>query len=224
MIHGTKTERFIMKFELKQVIPNPLIGEQFSTESVWGNSLCIDGQEQILLNAYSGKGKSTFIHILYGLRFDYSGNLIINETDATDIDLHAWIEWRRNELSFVPQDLQLFPELSVMENLQLKNQLTDYCSDTEMKIMLDRLGIGHKTEQKCGTLSMGQQQRVAIIRALLQPFQFLLLDEPFSHLDEKNTQIALELINEKADQNGAGFLVSSLGSGHNFEFNRVLMI
>jgi ABC-type lipoprotein export system ATPase subunit len=213
-----------MKFELQKVIPNPLKEEIFSSESVWDSELTIESPEKILLNAHSGKGKSTFVHLLYGLRSDFSGAIFVNGTKTSELEVHDWIEWRRKELSFIPQDLQLFPELSVMENLQLKNQLTDYATEHEIKELLNRLGISDKIEQKCGTLSMGQQQRVTIIRALLQPFEFLLMDEPFSHLDEGNTQIALELINEKSDLNSAGFVLTSLGSGHNFEFQRELFI
>jgi putative ABC transport system ATP-binding protein len=69
---------------------------------------------------------------------------------------------------------------------------------------------------------MGQQQRVAIIRALCQPFDWLLMDEPFSHLDEENTQRALSLINRRANDINSGFILTTLGGNHNFDFNREL--
>lgn len=213
-----------MKFELNKVIPTPLQGTSFSDKSVWNNTLTFSSPEKILLNARSGKGKSTFIHVLYGLRTDFEGEVTINGKPIAQLSLHDWIEWRRTDLSFIPQDLQLFPSLSVMDNLRLKNKLTNHSTEAEILELLTRLGIGDKKEQTCGTLSMGQQQRVAIIRALLQPFRFLLMDEPFSHLDETNTDLAMALINEKTTENKAGYVLTSLGSGHNNSFTRELMI
>ena len=79
-------------------------------------------------------------------------------------------------------------------------------------------------ERKCQTLSYGQQQRVAIVRALCQPFEWLLLDEPFSHLDEQNSTIALELIQEVCAAHNAGLIVTSLGSAQNRMFDRSIIL
>jgi putative ABC transport system ATP-binding protein len=213
-----------MKFELQHIVPDPLKGEAFLADSVWNQKVGFGSPEKILLNASSGKGKSTFINILYGLRKDYSGGLIINEKPVEQYSIHDWIELRRGDLSFIPQDLQLFHSSTVLENLILKNKLTHQYNESIIIEMLERLGIGDKLHQSCGTLSMGQQQRVAIIRSLLQPFTFLLMDEPFSHLDEKNTAIAMNLINEVTEERGAGYVLTSLGSNHDQTFNRELNI
>ena len=66
-------------------------------------------------------------------------------------------------------------------------------------------------DQKAATLSLGQQQRIALIRGLLQPFEILLMDEPFSHLDEKNIEIALKLIYNECASQGSNFIMTSLG-------------
>jgi ABC-type Mn2+/Zn2+ transport system ATPase subunit len=86
------------------------------------------------------------------------------------------------------------------------------------------LEIDNKWNQVCGLLSMGQQQRVAIIRALCQPFEWLILDEPFSHLDEVNTQRCLKLINEQTDAMQAGFVLTSLGDSHQFSYHYELKL
>jgi putative ABC transport system ATP-binding protein len=71
---------------------------------------------------------------------------------------------------------------------------------------------------------MGQQQRVAIVRALCQPFEFLILDEPFSHLDDRNSKISLELIAHEASQQNAGFVLTSLDDDDSFPFDYELKL
>ncbi len=213
-----------MQLAFKNVMPFPIAEYQHSDASVWKSGFSINFPQKVLLNASSGKGKSTFVSILYGLRKDYHGQVLIDNKDITNFDIHEWIELRRTKLSAVFQDLQLFPGLTVWDNLILKNNLTQHKTENEISNMLVILGIKEKKEQLCSTLSLGQQQRVAIIRALLQPYHLLLMDEPFSHLDEENTRIALNLIKTETDANKAGFVLTSLGSSHNFEYDHELKL
>lgn len=213
-----------MRIEFQNVLPFPLQEYPHSDQSVWKNSFALDFPKKVLLNASSGKGKTTFSNILYGLRKDYSGTVSIDGQDLSKMDLNDWIELRKVKLSAIFQDLQLFPKLTARENLQLKNMLCDHKRDEEIQAMLELLGIGEKGEQLCGTLSLGQQQRVAIIRALLQPFELLIMDEPFSHLDEENTNIALNLIREETDKNGGGFILTTLGSHHDSTYDQELSL
>ena len=76
--------------------------------------------------------------------------------------------------------------------------------------MASRLGILDKLEKQCSTCSYGEQQRIAIIRSLLQPFDFLLLDEPFSHLDDENTRKAMALIEEETEARNAAIILNDL--------------
>jgi ABC-type lipoprotein export system ATPase subunit len=213
-----------MTLELINVLPVPLEEYPHTNDSVWKSQFKIEFPKKVLLNASSGKGKSTFINTIYGLRKDYSGTVKLNDQDISSLTLDQWVELRKTKLSVVFQDLQLFPELTVWENLQLKNALTNHQSDNRIKEMLGILGIGDKLEQSCGTLSLGQQQRVAIIRSLLQPFELLLMDEPFSHLDEKNASLALDLIVEETDRNVGGFILTTLGSSHGFNYEHELTL
>lgn len=100
-----------------------------------------------------------------------------------------------------------------MQNLRLKNQLTHHKTEAEMGALLDRLGIADKANEPVARLSIGQQQRVAIVRAVCQPFDFILLDEPVSHLDRKNNLIVAEIIAEEANRTGAGIVTTSVGHG-----------
>ena len=213
-----------MLLEFKNVMPFPLKDYQHDKSSVWNEGFSIEFPQKVLLNASSGKGKSTFVSTVYGLRNDYTGIVLIDNKPINDFSLNEWIELRRTKLSAVFQDLQLFPELSVWENLILKNNLTNHKTEAEIETMLALLGIGDKKEQVCRTLSLGQQQRVAIIRSLLQPFELALMDEPFSHLDEQNASIALELIASETDKNKGGFIITTLGSHHGFIYDKELKL
>lgn len=211
-----------MLLEFKNVMPFPLKEYQHDDSSVWKRGFSLNFPQKVLLNASSGKGKSTFVSTVYGLRKDYTGTVEIDGKPIHSLSIHEWIELRRVKLSAVFQDLQLFPELTVWENLMLKNNLTNHKSESDIRTMLDLLGIGDKRNQICKTLSLGQQQRVAIIRSLLQPFELLLMDEPFSHLDDHNANIALDLIRRETDGNNGGFILTSLGSKHGFNFDHEL--
>jgi len=94
-------------------------------------------------------------------------------------------------------------------------------NEDEIRAMLRELDIENKWDQKCQFLSMGQQQRVAIVRALCQPFEILLMDEPFSHLDAENALKCLMLIDKRCDEIGAGFVLTTLGDDHGFKYDHI---
>lgn len=213
-----------MVIEFKDVLPYPLRDAQHDKQSIWKNNFYINHGQKTLLNAASGKGKSTFTYLLFGLRNDYEGEIMLNGQNIREFSLDEWIKLRKEKLAVVFQDLQLFPNLSVKQNLLLKNNLTATFTEDEIYQFVERLGLKNKWEQKCDLLSMGQQQRIAIVRALLQPFEFLILDEPFSHLDNENAKIALQFINEICDKNKAGFILTSLGNDTDFQFDKTLYL
>src|SRR5690606_36036205 len=122
-----------------------------------------------------------------GLRKDYTGEITYDNQNISSFSPSEWANIRQTKIAVVFQDLQLFPKFTVKENLLIKNRLTNVFSEMEIIQMLEELEIDDKWSQQCGILSMGQQQRVAIIRALIQPYIWLIMDEPFSHLDKENT-------------------------------------
>lgn len=211
-----------MKITLNQVMPHPLSSIKHGTDSIWGNDVVLEPGKKIMLNAASGKGKSTFTFTALGLRTDYTGVIAYDGTDVKTFTSDEWTELRKKKLSVVFQDLQLFPSLTIKENLLIKNNLTHCFSEAELIGQLDQLGIADKWEQKCGILSMGQQQRVAIIRALAQPYEWLIMDEPFSHLDEVNAQLCMKMIDQRTTDLKAGFVLTSLGDDHQFSFDYTL--
>jgi ABC-type lipoprotein export system ATPase subunit len=92
------------------------------------------------------------------------------------------------------QELRLFPELTAYENVEIKNRLTHWKTKQEIENWFEILGIADKLDTQVGKMSFGQQQRVALMRALSQPFDFLLVDEPISHLDEENARTVADLM------------------------------
>lgn len=213
-----------MKIFFDKVMPLPLSSIKHGVNSLWGSQIEFARGEKILLNASSGKGKSTFAYCVVGLRTDYEGTISYDEQDIRLFDADRWTEIRQKHLSIVFQDLQLFPELTVEENLKLKNDLSKVYTDEQLLDMLRYLDIDNKWDQKCRVLSMGQQQRVAIIRALCQPFDLLIMDEPFSHLDTANTHKCLELIDHRCDELKAGFVLTTLGDDYGFQYSKTLYL
>lgn len=129
---------------------------------------------------------------------------------------------RCRQIAYLPQEMRLFPELTAMENVLLKNRLTGYRTEPEIRAMFDRLGIGDRADRPAGKLSIGQQQRVAIIRALCRPCDFFLLDEPVSHLDESNNRIVAEMITEETARTGVSVIATSVGYNIDIEAEEVL--
>jgi len=199
-----------MRIRLKNTVPIPLKGS-FSVHALWGQEYEFQRQRKYLICAGSGRGKSTLLHMLHGSRQDYDGQIIIDEEDLSLYSSNQWSKLRSTRLAFVFQDLRLFPQLTAEENLLLLEKIRP-TKDLNQRIhsMAKALDIEASLAKKCSILSLGQQQRVAIIRALLQDFEFLIMDEPFSHLDEENQQRAGNLIEEVLAEKNAGLLLSGL--------------
>ena len=131
---------------------------------------------------------------------------------------------RRRSLSLLFQDLRLFGELTVAENLALKNDLTAFKTPGQIERLLEAVGIACKRDTPVGKLSFGQQQRVAFVRCLCQPFDFILLDEPVSHLDAANGEVLAGLLSEEAQAQGAGIVVTSVGSRLELPYHKILTL
>lgn len=179
---------------------------------VWLKTVSFVTTGRYLVVAESGTGKSSLISFIYGNRHDYQGTILLDGEDISRFSQQKWCEVRRTRLALLPQEMRLFPELTVYENIDIKNRLTGYKTDGEINDMLHLLGIADKRDTPAALLSIGQQQRVAVIRALCQPFEFLLLDEPVSHLDDRNNETVASLVDEEARQQGAAIITTSVGN------------
>lgn len=212
-----------MQLFLNNLLPTYFPDTRRQTSEVWGKELLFQPGEMIKIVAPSGSGKTSLMHFLYGLRTDYSGEISYDkgQRPIKSFGAEDFVAQRRENVSIVLQDLRLLPEQTVYENLYLKHQLQPYHPVEKIRAMAERLGIGDKLNARCKTCSYGEQQRVAIARALLQPFQFLLLDEPFSHLDNNNSMKAMELMLEEARDRGAAIVFADLERIEYFPFTKL---
>ena len=199
------------EIRLQQVLPRVFARRDSITSDIWHRDLIFRKGERCLIEAASGTGKSSLCSYLYGYRGDYEGIITFDGKNIRSLDTAGWTSLRRRSLSLLFQELRLFPELTALENVLLKNRLSGYKSRQEILTLFEAAGIADKVNEKTGILSFGQQQRVAFIRCLCQPFDFILLDEPVSHLDENNARVLARLLEEEAGHQGAGILVTSIG-------------
>ena len=214
--------------QLNHVVPSPLIENGLnSTSNVFNTEGVLLFDKNYLVTAPSGKGKSTLIHLIYGLRNDYVGDIFIDNKNIKTFNVDNWADFRQKKLAIIFQDLRLFLNLTGRENIELKMQLNPpFKKDKKFdyEAAAKRLGVFSILEQKCETMSYGQRQRMAILRGLAQPFDMILLDEPFSHLDNENIKIASELIQEACEMNKAGFIHVSLGNEYFFKYDEKLVL
>ena len=212
------------KIQFNSVIPK-VFSQLPSLESeVWNTDITFEKGHLYLIEADSGKGKSTFCSYIVGYRHDYSGQVLFDGQDTKNYKVNQWVDMRKNHISHLFQELRLFPELTAFENVQIKNKLTNFKSENQIKTWFEALGIAEKLDVKVGLLSFGQQQRVAMIRALVQPFDFILADEPISHLDDKNSEIMGQIMLDEAQAQGAGVIVTSIGKHMNLNYERIFKL
>jgi ABC-type lipoprotein export system ATPase subunit len=210
-----------MNFKLEKLIPLPMVEIPTEGSSIWeADSFIFEQGKKYLVEAASGKGKTSLLSIMYGLRKDYSGMLYLDEMNVASFKLRQWSLLRKEKLSYIFQGLELFNEQSALDNILLKNKITSFKTRNEIITMAERLDVAMFLNNKCGILSFGQNQRIAIIRALCQPFQFLFADECFSHIDGENSQAAMKLISEECEKQNAGLILTSLGtSQYQFDYH-----
>ncbi|RYY19059.1 MAG: ATP-binding cassette domain-containing protein [Chitinophagaceae bacterium] len=213
-----------MDFDIKQLAPGWFTNSQAIASEVWSKDLSFQQGELIEIIAPSGSGKTSLIHFLYGMRGDYRGAIQYNNNAFRFSDHELLAQYRKDHLSVVFQDMRLFNSQSVFQNIEIKRQLSPYHEPGMIHDMASRLGISDKLDAPCGNCSYGEQQRIAIIRSLMQPFEILLLDEPFSHLDRNNAEKAMKLILEEVGKRNATVIFADLEQTNFYPRNRVLYL
>lgn len=211
-----------MQILLDKVVPVFFEPDMVVNSQIWDKTITFSKGENIHIIAPSGSGKTSLVQFLYGLRNDYNGRIGYDSIDIKNFDAEKFSIWRQQHVSIVFQDLRLFNEQTVLQNLEIKRLLSPFRAENNIAEMARRLGVETKLNRLCKTCSYGEQQRIAIIRALQQPFDFLLLDEPFSHLDEANRRKAMELIEEESRKRNATIILADLREIEYFKSERTL--
>ena len=197
-----------MNVTLRDALPDPMTEAPPEASDIWRKDLTLAAGERYLVFGESGCGKSTLIHMLCGMRRDYQGTVLIGDRDARTLEAMDWASLRAQCLGLVFQDLRLFLDLTARENISLLPVQEPERPDVDE--MAEALGMTAFMDKPCGQLSHGQRQRIAIMRVLCRPFELLLLDEPFSHLDDSNVQAMTALIEKEIERRGAGLILASL--------------
>ena len=209
---------------LSNVVPEIFASRENLCSDLWQTEITFERGHSYLIEAASGTGKSSLCSYLYGQRGDYRGTILFDKEDIARFSTNRWSAIRQISLSILFQDLRLFGELTALENVEIKNRLTRHQSTATIERWFEQLGIADKLHSRIDRMSYGQQQRVALIRALCQPIDFLLLDEPISHLDDNNSDIMRDIILEEAKQQGAAIIATSIGKHMNIAYDKRLRL
>lgn len=214
----------IQAITLTDVLPEPFDNDEgraavAASEVMLAGRVTLERGRHYCLEASSGTGKTSLCSFIYGQRRDYLGTIDFDGRAARSLSVADWCELRRRHIAYLPQELDIFGELTAADNVRLKNRLTDCKTDTEIRRMFEALEIDNLFDRSAARVSVGQRQRVALVRALCQPFDFIILDEPVSHLDEHNNALCSRLIETEAAAQGASVIFTSVGNPLALGFN-----
>lgn len=164
--------------------------------------------DQLLIYGNSGSGKSTFLHILAGLIQPDNGKIFIDNVDLTTLKHGNLDQYRGQKIGFIPQRLHLIPSLDVRDNIIAACYFADKKLDTDrLDSIADTLEIYHLLSRRTKSLSLGEQQRVCIARAIINAPAILFADEPTSSLDDNNTENVMKLLNKACSLDSSSLVV-----------------
>ena len=167
-----------------------------------------EGNEHVLILGPSGSGKTTLLHLLGGLISPASGEIVVGSTQVHSLRGHALDVFRGKNIGIIFQKPHFIRSLTALENLELTQSLSGNKPDKNHALaLLERLSIASKANVKTDTMSIGEQQRLAIARALMNQPTVILADEPSSALDDVHCQKMIELLLQVANEQNANLIV-----------------
>jgi putative ABC transport system ATP-binding protein len=173
------------------------LGKQFgNVRALDGVSFSVEEGEWIAIMGPSGSGKTTLINILGGLDTPTSGQAIVDGTDVARLDEAGLTRFRADKIGFIFQQFHLVPYLTAVENVMLAQYFHSTTDENEARAALERVGLGDRIAHLPAQLSGGEQQRVAVARALINHPKLILADEPTGNLDEANEETVIRLLRE----------------------------
>jgi putative ABC transport system ATP-binding protein len=178
--------------------------------------------EQMVLVGRSGCGKSTLLHVVSGIGSADSGKVIVNGLDITRLPEAGRDRFRAENIGYVFQTFNLLPGFSALENVQLGMTFARGRKDAaRARDLLDRVGLSHRLTHKPSTMSVGEQQRTAVARALANRPKLLLADEPTANVDPANQQAIIDLIRSTCKEEGVSLIIVTHAMEVAEQFERV---
>lgn len=175
-----------------------------------GVTLTIGRGEFVIVAGSSGSGKSTLLSILSGLDKPTSGRVILDGCDITHLGEDQLAPIRNGQTGFVFQSFHLIPSLSALENVMFPSELRRDRDALKKAIsLLDRVGMQHRMDNFPSQMSGGEQQRVAICRALINNPKVIFADEPTGNLDSENSEAIINLLLELHDDHNTTLVVAT---------------
>ncbi len=185
-------------------------------------SLSIKAGEQVAMIGESGGGKTTLLHCIAGIMTPDSGSIEIDSINILKLSESGRDRVRAAKIGYVFQTFNLLPGFSALENVRLGMTFGSRKPDVARAIeLLQRVGLGERLHHKPSALSVGQQQRVAVARALANRPRLLLADEPTANIDPSNQQKIIDLIRTCCQQENIGLLLVTHSTVVSDQFSRV---
>lgn len=180
-----------------------------------GVSLQVDAGESVAIVGPSGCGKSTLLHIIGTLDDPTEGSVVLDGRDLTKLSADELALIRNTQIGFIFQLHHLLPQCSVLENVLVPTLVHsgstgsggDETPEARATRLLDRVGLGHRLDHRPSQLSGGEQQRVAVVRALINRPKLVLADEPTGALDQHNADTLADLLVELNKEEGVTLIV-----------------
>ncbi|MEN6626972.1 MAG: ABC transporter ATP-binding protein [Candidatus Sumerlaeia bacterium] len=175
-----------------------------------GATLSVDAGEAVAVIGMSGSGKSTLLHLLGGLDVPDEGSILFDGEPLVGRSVAALSDWRNRSIGYVFQFHHLLPEFSALENVMMPALIAGRRRDeveSSARQMLDGLGLGDRLRHRPSRLSGGEQQRVALCRALMNQPRLLMADEPTGNLDLRTGEAVIELMWSNTVAQGRGLII-----------------
>jgi ABC-type lipoprotein export system ATPase subunit len=178
--------------------------------------------EQVVIRGSSGGGKTTLLNAIAGLTTIDSGRVVVRGTDITQLPEVGRDRFRARHIGFVFQTFNLLAAFSALENVLLGMTFTGQRRDSARATeLLERVGLSHRLAHKPAALSVGEQQRVAVARALVNKPELLLADEPTANIDPAHQQQVIDLLREVCRAENVAMLLVTHADEVARQFDRV---
>lgn len=195
-----------------------------TVEVLHGLSLCIAPREKVFLCGPSGAGKTTLMYTLAGLEQPQQGSVFVDGQDIYALSLRRRALFRNKTMGFIFQNYMLMPELTALENASLATAVAGQEATERVLALLERVGLADRLHHLPSELSGGEQQRVAIVRALAHDPAIIFADEPTGNLDSRNGAQILDLLFSLADECGKTLVIVTHDARIAARGDRILMI